>query len=558
MNELTVSKVLGDIVADISRNSTTFVNSDKEIRPYSLDEISKIYQRGNALPTTDLEAKRYINKIVGGKLVYVAEPGEIKGTWYFWDGTRYAPTKEAVDTKLVTALADDFQNFLKAVKAALAGKDLGKDDSEKMTKYLFEIQKMYRYFADAKGVRNMTFTLRNEPVDPTKFEVDTDYIVMSDGRVILTDNLTGGILNPSPERFVSRKLNVSLDGKATQPEWFLKTMEEWGMSKEEIEYLQLNAGCAILGKGGAKNIPTIFGRSHTAKSTYVEIMVGIFGSYAGKLGQGGLVERGVNFEQHTARAKRFVYVEEPKTGKMDDAFFKGFANGIEGATVETQRKGRDLEEWPVQGVLHIITNKIPEMDFQDDAIVGRIDIIECTKVYAPGAPGTDKLIGQKILAAEGPAILRWILDGAVKFLANGKEIQKPESVKKRALDNVAESSVALQWLMEKIEEGDFKEDLSAPVSAFVPISKELYNMDFELWCATNGIHMKDKPTRKEWAAEIQRYMKQPSSEAKKRPGGHARFWGIVPVQKRAQTFAQNAQTPFETSRGHATWRQPAS
>lgn len=544
------TEVLEALYGKIALKSLTWLDGDK-LRYKKLDSVVDIHRAMFPFPTTDLEALDYITEEMDESVIYVAEP-EAKGAWYYWDGTRYVATKEDVAAGIAKALAANFKGLLDAAHSV--ADTLEEDEKGKFAKAIAPVTSTYRYFSSATGIRAVSYVLKLNPRDPSIFENDSEYIVLDNGRVLATSDLRARSQEPNPKRLVSRKLGVSLDGQDTAPEWFLETMEEWGLSKDEIKYLQQAAGCAILGKGGAKNIPTLFGISNTAKTTYINILASVFGGYAGKMGQGALVERGVNFEQHTARGKRFIYVEEPRTGKMDDAFLKAFADGAEGSSVETQRKGRDLEEWTVQGVLHIVTNKVPEMDFQDDAIVGRIDIVEFTKVYPLGAPGTDKLIGDKIFAAEGPAILRWVLEGAEAYLANDKVIQKPQSIKNRALDNVAESSPSLQWLTEKLEEGVWKIDPTIPPTNMVPVSKDLFNLDFEMWCNTNAIQMKDRPTRKQWVTEIQRYMKEPGAEAKKRPGGQRRFWNIREVQKQGNSFALPTSTPFEVAGSSATWK----
>lgn len=501
-------------------------------KPYQFN-LSTLALRASEMPVTDLEALRYILEEQASRFIYSAVPGQ-KGVWYFWDNTCYVQTFEDIAQKSIKSLASGFENLINEGLFFANNPTTSKEDSEKALKIIQGLKANYKYYSGATGIRNVSYVMKLDGVNPNKFEYDNDYIVMENGWVISTKDVTATPMAPSPERLVARKLGVNLNGTNNQPTWFLSVMEEWGLSKDEIEYLQYAAGCAILGKGGAKNIPTLYGLSNTSKSTYISIMSKVFGSYAGILGAGALVDRpgGTNFEQHTARGKRFIYVEEPKNGKLDDAFLKGFANGKELAEVNTQRKGKDVDSWNVQGVLHIVANKIPQMDTHDDAIVGRIDIVEFTKVYPTNAKGTDPYIDEKIFAAEGPQILLWILEGAIKFLNNRKMFKKPESIVRRALNNVADSSPAITWLMHKIEVGEYVEDYTAKPTNMAAISKELYSHEFRNWCVSEGIMDKDIPTRKEWILQINRYMKEPPlKESEKRPGGVRRFWGIVPSAK---------------------------
>jgi putative DNA primase/helicase len=312
------------------------------------------------------------------------------------------------------------------------------------------------------------------------------------------------------------------------PMW-TKALNEWLPSKEEQKYLQMAAGAALLGRGNAKNIVALVGVSNTGKSTYLNTIKNVFGGYEGQLPSTAIVQKyggNTNFEQATARGIRLLWLSEPQNTKTDDAFLKNLAGG--GEAITTSEKGKDSVSWKAQCVLHIASNHNPKISTDDDAIVQRMNIVAFNHVFKPGP---DMVVGleDELFANEAEGILMWIIMGAGLYIKNRMQIIVPESIKKRAEDNVVESSAPLRWLADVQAERTYKVDVDIAQTKMVK-PKEAY-FDFQQWCVEKG--EKTTPSQKQWLKEVEASTGRKTPDG--RPGGSARVWGLVhvPVGERA-------------------------
>lgn len=514
------------------------------------------------VPATDLTVGHLLAELYGPCLTFIPTTKTgTSGEWYYWNGVIHQPAEYDVEEALTTGFALAYAEFVTATRAFIRNEKLGDDAEKALNKVLTNLSSYSVSIQSTRGLASLASRARKtfaKPVD--HFDNDTEWIVLADGRVLLTADPLGTPMAADPSRPVSKCLALTLDENAGEPVRFLNTLNEWELPEDDQRYIQVALGAALTGRGDAKNIPTLVGRSHTGKSTFMRIMGGsdkhngVFGGYAGFLPSGAIVDKGSsNFEQYVARGKRFIYLEEPYEKKTDDSFLKNLAGG--GGPIPTQKKGENVVTWRAQGQLFIGANHVPRINTHDDAIVGRINIIEFNKVFAPGAAGTNVALDAELLEAEGPAILRWVLEGAAEYNRTNA-IPKSSGINNSANNNVAESSVTISWLNEMIEDGkisiitDNEGDLVH--RNMLPVSKELY-AGFAQWCMENGIA--ERISRLAWAKEINSYMKAPSwaTDPKCRPGGQRRFWRLE-TPSAAVHFSQrvNEVSPVEMRHGVAT------
>lgn len=475
-------------------------------------------------PSTDIDAGRWISHRLINQAHFVST-SSAGGNWYFWNGALHEyDESEQLDDQLAQAFADALKKACNKLKAVARKSGLSDDDM----KPLASVKAYAERLRSEAGLSRLRSRLRREfGVEPGYFDKDQQWAVLSDGRVIDLYDIEEGIniLDPDPKRPVTRALGATLSENlnAATPRW-TKALNQWLPSKEEQKYLQMAAGAALLGRGDAKNIVALVGVSNTGKSTYLNIIKGIFGGYQGQLPSTAIVQKyggNTNFEQAKARGVRLLWLSEPQNTRTDDAFLENLAGG--GETITTASKGKDSVDWHAQCVLHIASNHTPRIDTKDGAIVDRINIVAFNNVFKPG-PG--KVIGldKQILADEAEGILLWILAGAGMYIKNGRQIIVPDSIKQRGQDNVVESSVSLRWLYEMIADGAYTVDTGVPLSHMVT-PKEAYQ-SFQDWCFSQGETR--VPTKKVWQDEIEALTKRPASVPRdKRSMGNARVWGVM-------------------------------
>lgn len=506
--------------------------NDSALTLTALSHFERLYF--DLVPSTDLDSGNMIREMFG-KLFTFIPTSRSGGDWYFWNGAVHqADPVNRIDDYLAEALA----NFLQDVGAYAAdkydAKNFSKDDQDAVVGYLKNLRKYARGVRSNGGLYHLKSRITAVFTEaPDYFDHDQQWAVMSNGKVLDLTDIHGDFLEPDPSRPVLRQLGVSLDvdNIGASPLWDA-SLDAW-ISKDEQDYLQLAAGAAMLGRGDAKNIVSLVGISNTGKSTYLNVMKEVFGTYAGALPATAIVQKyggGVNFEQHKARGKRFLYLSEPQKQRTDDAFLKNLAGA--GDTIPTAAKGKDSVEWHAQCVLHIASNHTLQIDTRDNAIVERINIVGFDNVFSADTPGRVDRLDKKLVEQEGAQILLWILVGAEKYNELGK-IPVPDSIKARAQDNVVESSAPLRWLNSTIVDQRYKIEPFANGSSMVK-PKDAY-AEFRLWCFEMG--EKSTPDQKTWLKEIETFTKRPADKKDQRPGGYARVWGVVPVQAAAPARA---------------------
>lgn len=484
------------------------------------------------LPQTDLDSAQTLSEIFEHTLTYI--PTSTKsGEWFVWNGVVHEKNaKNLIDDYLATAYANTIRDIAGYMAGEASASTMSTEDKEAVSKASSGIHRYAKTIRSAGGLNNLKARIRIAfQQEPDYFDHDQQWAVMSDGRVIDLDNIDAEPLAPCPTRPVSRHLGVSQTGSwpmidALPVKW-TQALAQWTPDPEVQDYLRIAAGAALLGRGDAKNIVTLVGISNTGKSTYLNVLKKVFGSYAGALPATAIVQKyggATNFEQHKARGKRFLYLSEPQNSRTDDAFLKNLSGG--GDTIPTSEKGKDAVEWQAQCVLHIAANHVPKIDTKDNAIVERLDIIGFDHVFAP-SDYKGNLV-EDLINEEGSEILFWILDGAREYLRDhvGK-IPVPASVKKRSQTNVVESSAPLMWLQEMVDSGELIIDTTAYMKDMIE-PKEGYSL-FSRWCFENG---EKAPTQKQWLQQIEAFNRMPADRKGKRSNGKARVWGVIESAQR--------------------------
>lgn len=456
------------------------------------------------IPTNDFDAAHLLYETFQNRVHYNGSSG-----WYEWNGTVHE--LDRTDT-LGTGLVGRYIRALEAVKDSLTSEILSWAEVDDQSKGFKDLDSLISYLDKIKGnsgTKGLSEYLRSMfKVDNNYFDGDQNWIVMSDGTVIdLAMTLGYGelaVLDPDPARPVTRKLGVTVDEDTSSvPVEFLRLLRATVSNDDEVRYLQVSAGAAIMGTGRAKNIPHLVGPPHTFKSVYLNVLDEVFGTYSGTLPATALVARyggGTNFAQSRARGVRFLWLSEPQTTRTDDAFLKNLSGG--GEPINTEEKGKDSVAWYAQCVLHIAANHVLRFDSRDSAIVSRMNIVEFHNQVAE--KDINPRLAEQLVEREGEEIFMWALQGAIMYSERGS-IEVPQSVKDRAQAHVVGSSQPMRWLEEMQDMGEYV--ISPGVAGYKCIKVKEGFQAFRMWCMDN---MEDlKMNQATWLAEVHRYLKTP-------------------------------------------------
>lgn len=389
--------------------------------------------------------------------------------------------------------------------------------------------------------------------DSKYWEGGRDYIAFPDATVLSTNTLEE--VKPGPHLAINRVMEYSPAPKGSEPEGLLEALRErYKFDQNHIDYIQLLCGAALLGRS-TKNWSIWIGGSNTGKTALMIALMKCYGGYGATIPSTALTTgSAAKFSRHFLRGVRFAALDEMPT-KTDDEFIKALVGGS--AQIFTERKGKDIEKWESEATLVTATNKMPRFDTKDEAIVERADPIEF-KHSMKNLEVRKKNWSEFICETEGPEIVRWILDGAEKYLEKFSEeskIPSPADNKERLKDLYAEQSISVAWLLEALspdynEDGAFLmdisgEDVNREFWALATQGQEAYQ-EFCKWYQ-NQVYLRHttekRPKSTVWRADICRYMKAPQSFIDQRQFGGNRLYNLALVTNKSVVLSNGDVPP---------------
>ena len=293
-------------------------------------------------------------------------------------------------------------------------------------------------------------------------------------------NTPGGIVNlrtaqlgPSdPSRLHTRSTTITPDWEADHGLWsyFLETTFE-GQDEHLIPYLQRLLGYSITGAVTHHVLPFLHGAGANGKSTMLDVVMALLGSYAGSSPRGFLMQGMQQHETEIARLSglRFVVASEVnQRDRFDEAKVKELTGGD---TLTARFMRQDHFKFTPTHHLWLMGNKQPRVESGGESFFRRLRLIPFTNVVPKEQ--RDEHLTQKLIDEEGPAILAWIIDGARAATAKG--IRDPESVLAATREYASEEDALGQFVEDRLHLGEHGREKTSTVRA-----------DYESWCHDNG------------------------------------------------------------------------
>jgi putative DNA primase/helicase len=334
--------------------------------------------------------------------------------WYRWDNTRWRSDEE--DTVLWAAgdLAE-----------RLAASDPGGIHTAQ------SLRQHRLHSLSTSGLNAMLQQLRSAPaivLRPDLLDADPYMLCTPDG---LVDLRTGVIHAPDPRKdFHSRSTTVGPEPIST-PLWHRFLADTFGdgvSGTRMISFLHLLLGYSITGDVGGEVMPFMFGGGKNGKTVLLEVLMRILGDYADAAPPGFLMARPV--ESHPTdlaelHGRRIIAVSEVKPGdRLDEARVKFLTNG---ARIQARRMRQSYFWFEPTHKLWLQGNHRPEVSTGGYAFWRRIRVIPFDRVV-PEDRRMDNLA--EILATEeGPGILKWLIDGASRYLNGDRDFAGPPRVR---------------------------------------------------------------------------------------------------------------------------------
>lgn len=492
---------------DLSNWWTELIGDQKITDKFDAEKAAK------GLPRTEVTAAQKIKE----KFQNILSFTERDGRWYIWDGLVHTPTEGIlvaynIAKTYYNATCDALDFIENAIETeAETVRKSGAQDADKnaqaiLDKYKKTMFPKHREFRDRlatdAGISALIRMMRSElMVDPEKYENDQRYFVMRNYVIDLEEfRASGGedfkraVRKHSPDMPITRYFDADYNPKSNLGWWDIY-LERSIPSKVQRDYFQMVVGAAFMGMSKLRCIINLSGPPGTGKSVGVNLLH--------ELGKGGsgysvapdprclIKVSGQNFEQDELRSMRVITCSEPDAKeRIDDDFLKRFSGDdfISTRTLNVKSAG-----WVPQGVIFVASNAPLKINTRDAAIVERLQMIEFPTQFQKVPAGLEHTVPEEVRAIDGleekvredrSRVLTWIIQGMRAFIQNGCKLTPPDEVVRKGSQNVSESSTALRFIEEYMEDGYlvFNPD-EAPEHMIG--EQELYGR-YAVWCQMVG------------------------------------------------------------------------
>lgn len=326
------------------------------------------------------------------KLRYVGETGR----WHGWDGTCWRPDESGA------ALGQQLATFLchEANRVQVEGADTAAERKAKSA--------LHTRLHSAPLQRNVAALVR-DPLTISQQLLDTDLDALNTPAGLL-HLPTGEILPDRRKRLVTRVTHCAPAPAGAVPHRWLRFLDEaTGGDLDLAAFLQRAVGYTLFGTLPEHKLFFVYGPGGNGKSVFLDVVAALLASYATPADRHLFLQS--RYAGHpTALASlagyRMIQVPEVDThAQWNDALVKTMCAG---GVVKARFIGKDETTFTPRGTLWFSGNSKPSFAKLDEGMVRRILILPFDQT--PAKP--DLHLTQHLIEHEGPAILRWMLDGA--------------------------------------------------------------------------------------------------------------------------------------------------
>lgn len=388
--------------------------------------------------------------------------------WMFWDGTRWVLGADEEAAMLIMQYSDDMYNAARMHLQMAADKaETARAKQELMTAVKLR---------SATGISHLTALTRTLVNDPNTETYDADPWALNTPEGII-DLRTGEVRDHDP-RAKCTKCTAVFPGSTGNATWMAFLDHITGGDQEFAEYLRTLAGMAAVGAVYEEGLIISYGSGGNGKSTFFGVLGAVMGDYARTVNADVLVPSYGRTDQSYIVALRgarlAVLGETEESATMSVAQLKRITSRD---VISARALYKDPMEFSPTHTTVMHTNHLPRLGSMDGGTKRRITVAPFPATLPPERVVTDY---QGVLFREcGPAVLQWIIDGAVAFYRNGCKLPKPACVL-RATEKYTRDE---DWL------GNFLTDSCVQGPEEQVQSSVLYSA-YQVWAGSNGLRPK--------------------------------------------------------------------
>ena len=328
--------------------------------------------------------------------------------------------------------------------------------------------------------RNIRSVLNEVPsmvlIRPQDLDADPFLLNTPDCTYDLSKGLEGAVPHLS-DHFMTKVTAVNPGDQGKQ--LWLDVLETFFCGDSElIRYVQLVAGMAAIGQVFIEALIIAYGDGRNGKSTFWNVLARVLGSYSGNISADTLTvgcRRNIKPELAEAKGKRLLIAAELEEGtRFNTSTVKQLCSTDE---IYAEKKFKAPFSYIPSHTLVLYTNHLPKVGAIDSGTWRRLIVIP---FHAKIEGNSDiKNYADFLYEYAAPAILSWIIEGALEVIHRKFKIDLPACVRKAIHDYHEENDWLGHFLTECCE---INADLEAK-------SGELYTA-YRLFCVETGEYVR--------------------------------------------------------------------
>ena len=288
----------------------------------------------------------------------------------------------------------------------------------------------YKAFAlDRRSSKNITNTLREArpmlAITPKELDANEYLLCTPHGTYDLRKGMAGR-MDHRPENYMTKVTSVSPSDKGADL-WAKQLDLLFCGDKELIDYVQLVAGTACIGKVFIEQMIIAYGCGANGKSTFWNTLARVLGTYSGNMSADALTvgtRRNVKPEMAELKGKRLVIAAELEEGtRLNTATVKQLSSTDE---VYAEKKYKDPFSFIPSHTLVLYTNHLPKVGAIDAGTWRRLIVVPFNARIAGN--NDIKNYSDYLFQNAGEAVLAWIIEGAKRVIDQGFKINLPPVV----------------------------------------------------------------------------------------------------------------------------------
>ena len=380
---------------------------------------------------TDVGQAQVLARVSGCELRYSPATDYIVYNGVNWEESKHGA--QAVAQKLTAHQMEEAETLAKTawesmVSSGAAEAMFSKAQRTAYAKYAGAVE--YRKFAlDRRGSRNITNTLKEArpmlAITPRELDADPYLLCTLDGTYDLRKGMAGR-LDHRPEDFMTKVTSVSPSEIGSEL-WSRQLDLLFCGDKELIDYVQLVAGTACIGRVFIEQMIIAYGSGANGKSTFWNTIARVLGTYSGNLSADALTvgnRRNIKPEMAELKGRRLVIAAELEEGtRLNTATVKQMCSTDE---VYAEKKYKDPFSFVPSHTLVLYTNHLPKVGAIDAGTWRRLIVVPFN-AHIVGKSDV-KNYAEYLYANAGGAILAWMIEGARRVIEIDFKIKLPPVV----------------------------------------------------------------------------------------------------------------------------------